>query len=225
MKLLDYAELDPKIASMRLAGMCIADIASELGISATATATRIRLLNIIPTVVHRKSSGGRNPGVPGVPMSSALNPDQCQEMRRALALITTYWKYAEKPSITQIIQDIREYHGGKTKKLSIKTANKKILNLILPQGFPNIKFIRFIYGLCIGGKESMNKFAPFYEPPKQPKPVLMQTISETELLRLRAIEEAADSVINAKNGLVLRSGIKPLLIAIEDLVLAKAETP
>lgn len=36
----------------------------------------------------------------------------------------------------------------------------------------------------------MNKFAPFYNESVQPKPVLMATISETRLLRLREIEEA-----------------------------------
>lgn len=37
----------------------------------------------------------------------------------------------------------------------------------------------------------MSKYEPFYNEPIQPKPVLMQTINEAELLRLREIEKIA----------------------------------
>lgn len=40
----------------------------------------------------------------------------------------------------------------------------------------------------------MNKFAPFYESPIQPRPVLMTTVSEAELIRLREIEKIAISI-------------------------------
>jgi radical SAM protein with 4Fe4S-binding SPASM domain len=45
----------------------------------------------------------------------------------------------------------------------------------------------------------MSKFAPFYEPPQQPKPALVVTIPEFELIRLREIEKTAKLAANSFN--------------------------